>query len=45
MWRGELDKSEKTKLTGSADQSGKAKAQSSIIHKNLKFTISFIIKK
>jgi len=40
MCKGELDKSETTKLTGSADQSGKAKAQIHINQINRMFTKS-----
>jgi hypothetical protein len=45
MWIGELDKSEGTKFTGSADQSGDFKAHIHMNHKKITLTMSFIKKR
>jgi len=45
MCKGELDKSETAKFTGSADQSGKARAHNHIIHMLLMFTMSLYKKR
>jgi len=40
IWIGELDRSEGTKFTGSADQSGALKANNHIAHSTLILTVS-----